>query len=111
MVAALLNGETRQIPHLPTMAHPWACSALVSGHSGRQQRDPEPERPQQRCERAVQFVAESSTPLLDDLVDEGALVDDNFACEGDIEILKGNSGQVSVMDGAKCVSSGRSGIE
>lgn len=66
---------------------------------------------QQRCERAVQFVAESATPLLDDLVDEGVLVDDNFASEGDIEILKGNSHQVSMMDGAKCVGSGRSGTE
>ncbi len=57
---------------------------------------------------AVQFVAESATVLLDDLADEGVLVDDNFASEGDIEILKGNSQQVSVMDGAKCVGGGRS---
>ena len=93
------------------MVELWAFSALVSGHSGRQQRDPKPERPQQRSERAVQFVAESATPLLDDLVDEGVLVDDNFASEGDIEILKGNSHQVSMMDGAKCVGRGRSGTE
>lgn len=76
----------------------WAFSALVSGHPGRKQRDLEPERPQQCCERTVQFVAESTTPLLHDLADEGVLVDDNLASDGDIEILKGNLQVAEILD-------------
>lgn len=60
-----------------------------------------PRGPQQGCEGAVQFVAESAAAKGDYLPHDCVFVDDDFAAERDVEILEWNCQQVGIVEGPK----------
>lgn len=67
-----------------------AVVSVFSRHPGGQQSDLESEFAQQGRERAIQFIAEAASPLLDDLAEEGIFFAHNLPPERYIEILKRN---------------------
>jgi len=64
--------------------------------------DLEAERCQQGGEGAVQFVAESAPPLVDDLVNDGVDIQRDQAAEVDVEVLERHRQQVIPLQRTKC---------
>src|SRR5258706_15696533 len=72
-------------------------SPLASTDSGRQQCHLKPQFAQQRGKGSIHFVAEAATPFVNKLVQEAALLADNFSPEADIQILEGHCVHVGAV--------------
>jgi hypothetical protein len=55
------------------------------------------ERPQQRGERAVEFVTEAAPPPLDDLRDQGGVVEHDVLADVDAEVLERDGVEVPAL--------------
>src|SRR5271165_2406803 len=86
----------------------WPFAATVSRHPRRKQRDRKTKLAQQRGERAIQLVTESSPPIRDNFPQQRIFVEHDSPSQGNIEILKGDGQHVRVVDGAKGAERGRS---
>jgi hypothetical protein len=78
----------------------WAVATVLASDSTREQRYSEPQCPQQSGKSSIQFVAEAAAFFIHDLVQNAALVTDDFSPYVDIEIFEGDGEEVRAMQGA-----------
>lgn len=82
-------------------------AVIFTWHAGREQTNLKPDCTQQGCKSSIEFVAEAATTPLHDLVDEGILLAHDLSARSDIEVLKGDTEQVSSMQIAQHCKRGR----
>jgi hypothetical protein len=82
-----------------------AFAAIRTSDAGGKQRDSKSQGSKQRSKRSVQLVAEASTFLLNDLVDDRIAVE-NDASAGDVEVFEWDCKQVCAMKLAQSLSVG-----
>ena len=73
------------------------CAAILASHPRRKQCDPKSKFSQQSRERAIQFVAKTAAPQIDDLAEEAFLIAADLAPERYIQILERNGVEMSEM--------------
>ncbi len=83
-----------------------AEGAIVLRNASREQRNLKSERPQQRGEGSIEFVAETAAIFVYDFVQNASLVAEDFAVQMDVEIFEGNGEEVGTMEGAKKIYAG-----
>ena len=76
-------------------------ASIAARDSGGEQRYRETELPQQGGKGSVHFVAEAATPSVDDLVDEGSFVTDDFAFKPDVKVFERDSEHMGTMEAAE----------
>lgn len=80
--------------------------ACIPDRTRRKQSDTKSQRAQQCGERAVQFVAEAATALLDNFAKKGFFSYDNLASAGNIKVLERDRHHVSAMNTAQRFGNG-----
>jgi hypothetical protein len=84
-----------------------SVAPIWASDSTREQRHPEPKRPQQSGKSSIQFVAEAAAFFIHDLAQNAAFVTDDFSSQVDIEIFERDCEEVRAVEGAKKVNVGR----
>src|SRR5580765_8449707 len=76
-------------------------AAGVSGDSRGEECGLKAEGTEQCGESAIQFIAKSAAPLVDDFMENGVFIEYDLAPEGDIKVFEGDRLQVRAVQGAE----------